>query len=107
MEKTRLNDARPSSRNAGRNSRRCDCQACPEIRSVSIVHIVSIYLLTYQIDVDLGVSEWSVSTVAPDNTLFGDNWCHLVDQLDAPVLVHIPLGIDEARIAVIILVEHL
>lgn len=53
------------------------------------------------------MSQWSVSAVTPDNTLCGDNWCHLVDQLDAPVLIHIPLGIDEARIAVIILVEHL
>jgi len=32
---------------------------------------------------------------------------HLLDELDAPVLVHIPLGIHESGIAVVVLIEHL
>lgn len=62
---------------------------------------------TYQIDIDLGVAQSSVSTVAPDNAICGFNGCYLVDQFDAPVLIHIAFGIDEAHIAVIILIEDL
>lgn len=40
-EATQFNDDdRPSSRNAGHSSRSSDCQAYPEIESISIAHIV-------------------------------------------------------------------
>lgn len=99
-------DDRPSSRNAGHSSRSSDCQVYPEIESISIAYIVNTQC-TYQIDIDFGVSQRSVATVAPDNAFCGFNGCHLVDQLNAPVLIHITLGIDEAHIAVIILIEDL
>lgn len=61
----------------------------------------------YQINVDFWMAERTVASVAVNNALFTLFGWNLVDKLDAPVLIHIALGICEAHIAIVVLVEYL
>jgi len=62
---------------------------------------------SYQVDVHLGMTQGTIASVAEDNALSALLGRHLLDELDAPVLVHIPLGIHKSGIAVVVLIEHL
>lgn len=62
---------------------------------------------TYQINIDFWMSERTVASVAVNNALFALFGWNLIDQLDAPVFVHIALGICEAHITIVVFVKYL
>jgi len=74
---------------------------------ISQVYAASSLSRPHQVDVHLGMTQRTIAAVAEDNSFGALLGWHLLDELDAPVLVHIPLGVHEPGIAVVLLIEHL
>lgn len=62
---------------------------------------------SHQVDVDLGMTQWTITAVTGDHTLRALFRWNLGNQIDSPVLVHHTAGVGKAQITIVILFKHL